>query len=132
MVIVRLRHVLGLDTEYVSAQMPGFNHWIWMTDFRYQGQDAYPLIDQWIETEAETYWANDTRSYGANQMRKAAIHQYQHFGLMPIGDTPRMVGWWYHTDLQTKAKVVWTPGRFRLRDWLGTLPGRYQCPSRSR
>ena len=125
-----IAHVLGLEKEYVSAQMPGFNHWIWMTDFRYKGQDAYPLIDQWIETEAETYWANDDRSYGANQMRKAAIHQYQHFGLMPIGDTPRMVGWWYHTNLETKTKVVWTPGGFRLRDWLGALPGGYQRESR--
>jgi alpha-galactosidase len=35
-------------------------------------------------------------------MTRAAIHQYKLFGLMPIGDTPRMVGWWYHTDLRTK------------------------------
>lgn len=24
------------------------------------------------------------------------------FGLMPIGDTPRRGGWWYHTDIETK------------------------------
>jgi alpha-galactosidase len=82
-----------------------------MTDFRYKGQDAYPLLDEWIETEAEAYWADDDRGYGANQMRRAAIHQYQLYGLMPIGDTPRMVGWWYHTDLPTKQR------------WFGPLGG---------
>jgi len=44
-------------------------------------------------------------------MSRAAIHLYKLFGLMPIGDTPRMVGWWYHTDLQTKKR------------WYGALGG---------
>lgn len=99
-----IARVLGLELEYVSAQMPGFNHWIWMTDFRYRGEDAYPLIDEWIETRAEAYWAQDDRQFWDNQMSRAAVHQYQLFGLMPIGDAPRMVGWWYHTDLETKQR----------------------------
>ncbi len=103
--------VLGLNLEHVSAQMPGFNHWIWMTDFRYHGQDAYPLLDEWIETKAEEYWANHKPNYGDNQMSRAAIDQYKLFGAMPIGDTPRMVGWWYHTDLETKKR------------WFGHLGG---------
>ena len=28
--------------------------------------------------------------------------QYRLFGLMPIGDTPRRGGWWYHADIDTK------------------------------
>jgi alpha-galactosidase len=107
-----IARVLGLELEHVSAQMPGFNHWIWMTDFRYRGRDAYPLLDEWIATRAEDYWAHDERGYGANQMRRAAIHQYQLFGLMPIGDTPRMVGWWYHTDLATKQRWFGPIGGF--------------------
>ncbi len=108
------RHIaktLGLELEQVSAQMPGFNHWIWMTDFRYRGQDAYPLLDEWIATKAEAYWADDSRPYWDTQMSRAAIHQYKLFGLMPIGDTPRFAGWWYHTDLATKQK------------WYGELGG---------
>ncbi len=97
-------NVLGLDLKHVSAQIPGFNHWLWMTDFRYHGQGAYPLLDRWIETAAEAYWAKGPRSFGDNQMSRAAIHQYRLFGLMPIGDTPRMVGWWYHSDLETKKR----------------------------
>jgi alpha-galactosidase len=101
-----IARALGLDPAHVSAQMPGFNHWIWLTDFRYKAQDAYPLLDAWIASEAEAYWArtDQTRTYGDNQMTRAAIHQYQLFGRMPIGDTPRQAGWWYHTDLATKQR----------------------------
>ncbi|MBT4139740.1 MAG: alpha-glucosidase/alpha-galactosidase, partial [Candidatus Latescibacteria bacterium] len=38
------------------------------------------------------------------QMSRAAIHQYKMYGLMPIGDTPRRGGWWYHTSLETRTK----------------------------
>ncbi len=96
--------VLGLELEHVTAEMPGFNHWIWMTEFRYKGRDAYPLIDEWIATKAEEYWRTHKPTFSDNQMSRAAIHQYALYGLMPIGDTPRMVGWWYHTDLETKKK----------------------------
>ncbi len=41
-----IARALGLDLAHVTAQMSGFNHWIWMTDFRYRGEDAYPLIDE--------------------------------------------------------------------------------------
>jgi len=104
--------VLGLELEHVSAQMPGFNHWIWLTDFRYKGEDAYPLIDEWIETEADAYWGQDDRPFWDNQMSRAAIHQYRLFGVMPIGDTPRMVGWWYHSDLETKKRWYGDVGGF--------------------
>lgn len=96
--------VLGLELEHVRARMPGFNHWIWLTEFRYRGEDAYPLIDRWIQEEAEKYWARDDRPFHDNQMTRAAIDQYRLYGLMPIGDTPRAGGWWYHTDLHTKKR----------------------------
>jgi len=112
-----IARVLGLDLGHVTAQMSGFNHWIWLTDFRYRGADAYPLVDEWIRTKAEAYWAQDDRTFHDNQMSRAAIHQYQLLGLMPIGDTPRMVdcprlvGGWYHFDLATKQR------------WFGQLGG---------
>ena len=98
----RIAQALGLEEESVSAQAVGFNHWIWMTDFLHQGRNAYPLIDEWVETEAEEYWTRDDRRYSDTQMSRAAIDQYRLFGLMPIGDTPRFAGWWFHTDLATK------------------------------
>lgn len=99
-----IARVLGLELEHVSAQMPGFNHLIWLTDFRYKSNDAYPLIDQWIETEAEDYWAKDDGPSYDDKMSRAAIHQYKLFGLMPVGDTRRHIGWWYNTDLKTKQR----------------------------
>jgi alpha-galactosidase len=106
-----IARILGLDPADVCAQMPGFNHWIWMTDFRYKGEDAYPLLDAWIERDAEAYWAKDGFAFSDTQMSRAAIHQYRLFGLMPIGDTPRFAGWWYHPDLATKQR------------WYGALGG---------
>ena len=103
--------VLGLEKNEVSAQMPGFNHWIFMTDFRYKGRDAYPILDEWIKNKAEDYWSQDNRGFADVQLSRAAIHQYKLYGLMPIGDTPRILGWWYHTDLETKQK------------WYGRLGG---------
>jgi len=105
---LEIARVLGLEPELVTAQMPGFNHFIWLTKFYYRGKNAYPLIDEWIERKSEVYWAEHKPTYGDNQMSRAAIHQYKLYGLMPIGDTPRLVdtprsiGWWYHTDLETK------------------------------
>jgi alpha-galactosidase len=104
--VYRIAEVLGLEINQPSDltwQAPGLNHNIWLTHFYYKGEDAYPLLDEWIETKGEDYW----RTHVANrthdiQMSRGTIHQYQMFGLMPIGDTPRRGGWWYHTGIQTK------------------------------
>jgi alpha-galactosidase len=97
---------LGLDATRVTWQAPGLNHNIWLTHFYYNGQDAYPLLDEWVATKAESYWS-ELKERGEEiptQMSPSAIHQYKLFGLMPIGDTPRRGGWWYHTDLETRKR----------------------------
>jgi len=97
-----IARTIGLDPEKVSWQAPGLNHNIWLTHFYYEGEDAYPLLDAWIENESEKFWQeNDNVSA---QMSLSAIHQYRLFGLMPVGDTPRRGGWWYHTDLDTRKR----------------------------
>ena len=94
---------LGLDLDRVDFEAPGVNHCIWMTRFHYDGEDAYPLIDRWIEEEGENYWAtHEAGSTHDIQLSRGTIHQYRMYGLMPIGDTPRSGGWWYHTDIDTK------------------------------
>lgn len=95
--------VLGLDPDKVTWQAPGLNHNIWMTHFIYEGKDAYPLLDEWIETKGEEYWrTHQAQSTHDAQMSRGAIHQYRLYGLMPIGDTVRRGGWWYHTNIDTK------------------------------
>ena len=113
----KIARILDIDEAEIAFEAPGVNHCIWMTQFRYRGEDAYPLIDAWIENEAERYWAEPVTRYSDTQMSRAAIDMYRMFGFMPIGDTPRFGGsqfissWWYHTDLETK------------RRWYGSLGG---------
>ncbi len=99
--------VLGLDWTRVIWEAPGLNHCIWLTHFLYDGQDAYPILDEWIATKAEDYWrTHRAERTHDQQMSRGVIHQYRLYGLMPIGDTPRTqpvtTNWWYHTDLATK------------------------------
>ena len=49
---------LGINTEDVDFDMAGFNHNIWLTRFRNNEQDGYPLIDDWIENKSQDYWSN--------------------------------------------------------------------------
>jgi len=100
---------IGLDPDRVKAQMVGFNHVIYLTHFEYDGQDAYHLIDEWIERKSEEFWRDYHPRYGDNQMSRAAVELYKLAGLLPIGDTPRGGGWWYHRDLTTKRKWYGEP-----------------------
>ena len=96
-------NVLGLEASRVGFQAPGVNHCIWMTHFLYDGEDAYPLLEKWIEEQGEYFWQSHVADRTHDiQMSRGAIHQYRLYGLMPIGDSPRSGGWWYHSDIDTK------------------------------
>ena len=78
------------------------------------GQDAYPLLDEWIETKGEEFWRTHIADRTHDkQMSRGTIHQYRLYGLMPIGDTPRTQAttsnWWYHTDPATKKRWFGEP-----------------------
>ncbi len=102
--VYEIARTIGLEhPERISWQAPGLNHNIWLTHFLYQGQDAYPLIDRWIEVEGENYWRTHVATGTHDvQMSRSAVHQYQMYGLFPIGDTVRRDGWWYHVDIEAK------------------------------
>ncbi len=108
----KICRVLGIDPADVTWQAPGFNHVIYLTDLRYRGQSVYPLLDEWIASQAEQYWATYQPSYGETDMSRSAIDQYQRLGLLPLGDTSRaFTTWWYHSDLTAK------------QHWFGPLGG---------
>ena len=113
---ITIANVLGLDPEKITWTAPGLNHTIWLTEFRYEGQDMYPLLDEWIETKAEAYWqdrVDHPEEYGLeDQMSRAVIDQYRRFGLLPVGDTTRGGGWWYKTDLETRVHWYGPTGGF--------------------
>lgn len=106
---IEVAKVLGLDPDKVTWTAPGLNHCIWLTEFRYEGKNAYPILDEWIETKAEAYWkdrAEHKEKYGLeDKMSRVVIDGYRRFGLLPIGDTTRGGGWWYKTDIDTR--VFW-------------------------
>jgi alpha-galactosidase len=101
-----IARVLGLDLtneKDLTWQAPGLNHNIWLTHFYYKGKNAYPLLDEWIATKGEEYWTTHVAERTHDiQMSRGTINQYHLFGLMPIGDTPRRGGWWYHSNIKTK------------------------------
>lgn len=108
----KVSRLLGLDPDRVTWQAPGFNHVIYLTEFRYEGSSAYPLLDQWIAREAEAHWARTDLGFADSDLSRAAIDQYHRVGLLPLGDTSRgFETWWYHSDLATK------------QHWFGPLGG---------
>lgn len=103
--VYHLAEVLGLETKYIGFEAPGVNHFIWLTRFEYKGEDAYPLLDKWIEKDAPKYWKTCPPS---SDLGPKAVDLYKKFGVFPIGDTCTPGGgswpWWYHTDDETEKK----------------------------
>jgi len=104
-----IARTIGLEPERITWEAPGLNHNIWLTHFYYDSEDAYPILDNWIQNHSEAYWEARQEGSISAQMSLSAIHQYKMYGLMPVGDTPRRGGWWYHTDLDTR-KQWYGPG----------------------
>ena len=98
-----MAETMGFDLEDVDYQVAGFNHCIWLTHFLYRGDDAYPLLDEWIWDKAEKFWETFSPKFHV-QMSRAAVDMYQLYGLFPIGDTVRSGSWKYHHNLETKKK----------------------------
>ena len=116
--VYKLASVLGLDREGLTFEIPGVNHTVFLTHCYHHGQDVFPLLDHWIETEAEGYWKTCPPS---DDMGPVPVDVYQRFGVFPIGDTCNPGGgswpWWYHTDAATERRwhedpVAWWQGYF--------------------
>lgn len=101
--VYRLAERLGLDREGLTFEIPGVNHTVFLTHCYHNGQDVFPLLDRWIETEAAAYWKTCSPS---DYMGPVAVDLYERFGVFPIGDTCNPGGgswpWWYHTDAETE------------------------------
>jgi alpha-galactosidase len=111
---LEISSTLGLNPKNIDFEAIGFNHVIWLTRFRYNGEDAYSLIDDWIRNKAEQYWKvwrEDQVNPFDIQMSPAAVDMYRTYGLFPVGDTVRGGTWKYHWNLETKRK------------WYGSLAG---------
>ena len=122
--VYHLASELGLDRDSITRErltyeLPGVNHFIWLTHLYHDGEDAMGLIDQWIKNEASKYWETCGFSDG---MGPKAVDLYERFGAFPIGDTGNPGGgtwpWWYHVDDETEKHwredpTAWYEGYFR-------------------
>jgi len=86
-----LARVLGMNPELAHVSIAGINHDVWLIEFLYQNQDAYPRLDEWIRETAD-HWLRTFLPHAKNvdyQLSRAAFDLYRRFGVMPIGDTTR-------------------------------------------
>lgn len=99
--------VMGMRPELSQVKVAGLNHNVWVTEFLYQGADAYPILDQWIQTVSESFYNFSlpralTYDY---QLTPVAVSMYRDFGLFPAGDTVRAQTpevWYYHDSPETE------------------------------
>jgi alpha-galactosidase/6-phospho-beta-glucosidase family protein len=90
---------LKLNPKEVDWQVAGVNHGIWLNRFLYQGKNAYPMLDRWIEEESQSW---EPKNPWDVQFSPAVIDMYKFYGLLPIGDTCRNGTWKYNFNLNTK------------------------------
>lgn len=115
--VYSITDVMGLDRKDVSYEICGVNHFIWLTSFRYKGQDGYKLLDKWIEEHDGKIAYNDEiiKRIGlkSDEVSPKAIDLYKKYGMFPIGDTASAGGgawgWEYHTDDATEEKFASKP-----------------------
>jgi|YNPBryBLVA2012_1023415.scaffolds.fasta_scaffold00236_2 alpha-galactosidase len=116
--VYRLARTMGLDEQTVSFTVSGVNHFIWLTEFRAGEQDAYPLLDRWIERREREHWEGCELS---DENGPKACDLYRRMGLYPVGDTASMAGggWphWYHTDETVEQRWREQPERWLERHY---------------
>ncbi|MEM2005320.1 MAG: alpha-glucosidase/alpha-galactosidase [Zestosphaera sp.] len=98
--------VAGLiDWRELEVEIAGFNHLVWLTKFKYEGEDAYEYLGDWVREDSEAYWRAWRESVDDPfevDLAPAAIDMYITYGLLPVGDAVRAGTWKYHWDLKTK------------------------------
>ncbi|MEM2794505.1 MAG: hypothetical protein QXY49_01475, partial [Thermofilaceae archaeon] len=103
--VYHLAGILHLEKEKIGFSAPGLNHFIWLVEFRYGDENAFPILDTWIERGADEYWRTCPPSDLAGPK---AVDLYKRFGAFPLGDTCTPGGgawpWWYHVDDETESR----------------------------
>ena len=112
--VYHVAEVLGLDREHVTFEIPGVNHFVWMTKFFHKGEDAFPILDRWIQEEMPGLRAAGKLRVD-HVLSPKVVDLYQRFGALPIGDTSHWSGaawpWWYHSDEATEQAWNENPAR---------------------
>jgi len=101
-----LSEALGLDFgRDVSFEVSGVNHFIWLTKFFCKGEDAYPILDKWLEDGGYDRYCAEFKGVSPDVGPKS-VDLYRRYGVFPIGDTCTpgggAWGWWYHAEDEKK------------------------------
>ena len=101
--VYNLADQLGLPRQGLRFEIPGVNHFVWLTALEHDGRDVLPLVDRWLAEQAPSYWEHCRSSDG---LGPAPADLYRRLGRFPIGDTATPGGgsWpsWYHADDATE------------------------------
>lgn len=93
---------LGFDPKDVTYEMVGCNHFVWITKMLYKGEDAFPVLDAWIEKNEHDPEMTKTNS----MLCRKVLDLYKIFGAIPVGDTHSSGGgswgWWYHSSREVE------------------------------
>jgi len=127
--VYEIAEVLGLEKEYMTFEIAGVNHFIWLTHAYYKGQDIFLMIDEWLKTKAEEYW----KTHPEGTLGKKKMDLYRKLGAIPIGDTASITGaswpWWYHSDKNveeqwgTDSRKWW----WEYVDYISNTPNRLRA-----
>jgi alpha-galactosidase len=101
--VYHLAQELGLDPARLTFEIPGVNHFVFLTELYADGKNALPLIDAWLAEKAPDYW---NECHNSDDLGPKPFDVYRKLGLFPIGDTANPGGgawpFWYHTDDETE------------------------------
>jgi alpha-galactosidase len=115
-----IARTLGLEREHLSFELPGVNHFIWLTKLFHKGQNAMPMLDRWIAEESERAWAAGAAGWELNPKK---VDIYRRVGAFPVGDTASdgggSWGWQYHADDATERRWGQDPARWWGRWFAG-------------
>jgi len=94
-----------------------------LTHFFYKGEDAFPVLDEWIRKEEPKLW----ETLRAPTTTLIAIDLYRRFGAFPIGDTCDPGGgawpWWYYATEESKKTWKLDPEETWRRYFSGVRKG---------
>jgi alpha-galactosidase len=123
--VYHLAHELGLDPDKLSFEIPGVNHFVFLTELYYDGKNVLPLVDAWIESKSTEYWKH---CHNSDDLGPKPVDVYRRLEVFPIGDTATPGGgawpFWYHTDDETEKRWKedpwdWYQGNFHWNSKTG-------------
>ena len=116
-----LSEALGFDHDRdVRFETSGVNHFVWLTSFQYRDQDAYPILDRWLEDGGYEKYLEAHRDDVSPAIGPKSVDLYRRYGVFPIGDTSTpgggAWGWWYHAEDEKQYQedpFTWYEGYFK-------------------